>query len=96
MQQALSDLTVDEVYSKYLSNITAAEQSNNVLDLVFDIDQVNISKEEQAANAEQDSVDLVQRIQSQYQPKNGFFDHFEKNGGVNKLILVAQESLKFW
>ena len=59
MQQALSDLTVDEVYKKYTANNATAEQSNNVLDLVFDIDQVNISKEEQAANAEQDSVDLV-------------------------------------
>ena len=69
MQQALSDLTVDEVYSKYLSNITAAEQSNNVLDLVFDIDQVNISKEEQAANAEQAvPAASLSRDQSTVQP----------------------------
>ena len=29
-------------------------------------------------------------------PSNGFFDQFEKNGGVKRFISVALASLQFW
>ena len=78
-KKEISSETVEEVFIEYTKDLKVSERSNNILDLEFDIDKVHTSKEEAATQAEQDAVDIAQRIQSQYAPVNGFFDQFEKN-----------------
>ena len=81
-RKELSGEALEEVFQEYTHDLKVSERSNNILDLEFDLEKVYSSKEDQATQDQQDAIDIVQRIQSQYVPCNGFFEQFEKNGGV--------------
>ena len=83
-----------EAYQALKADLTVSQKQNNILNLEFSVEEVmaNMNKESEPA----DQVDLLDHIQSQYVQECGFFEAFQKNGGVKKFIYVAQVSLELW
>ena len=54
------------------------------------------SQERDDAPEPVEAADLLTKIQSQYVQSCGFFEAFQKNGGVKKFIYVALVSLELW
>jgi hypothetical protein len=59
-----------------------SESAHNILDLQFNIDQLGLSSPELADEDE----DVAQRVTRLYAPRCGFFEQFEKEGGVKSFI----------
>ena len=59
-----------------------SESAHNILDLQFNIDQLGLSSPELADEDE----DVAQRVTRLYDPRCGFFEQFEKEGGVKSFI----------
>lgn len=59
---------------------------------------LNFFPEQLTANSllESEPTDLVSHVQSNYMPKNGFFNQFESQGGVRQFIAVTLASLTWW
>ena len=77
------------------SDLNQSQNCNNILDLEFNIDEATgqeIVPEAEASEA----TDVLSKIQSQYVQSCGFFEAFQKNGGVKKFIYVALVSLELW
>jgi len=75
-----------------MANKQVSESAHNILDLHFNIDQLGLSASELAEEDE----DVAQRVTRLYAPRCGFFEQFEREGGVKSFILVTIAQLSFW
>lgn len=85
-------MTVEEVYSKFMANLSRSEQANNILDFEFDPDALMTGGDEELPTNE----GLAQFVASQYVSKNTFFDLFQDMGGVKQFISVSIAQLQLW
>lgn len=63
------------------------------------MERINLAPEEDMTAFACDITDTEEfaiRISSMYKPKNGFYDQFEKEGGVKTFISVTLATLKLW
>lgn len=74
-----------------MSDKKFAEAHHNILDLNFFTEHLT-----ENVLIEEDPTDVVSHVQSNYMPKNGFFDQFESQGGVKQFIAVTLASLTWW
>jgi len=75
----ISELTVEDVYAKFTSDLSRSERANNILDFEFDDDSI-CGLTDQASS---------QTISAQYHPMHTFFNCFQENGGIVRLFAVA-------
>lgn len=94
-KEAVEDKTIQEIYDALMSSLPESQGQNNILDLEF---LMNEARKLTDAESEQpgEAADLLDKIQSQYMQNCGFFEAFQKNGGVKKFIYVALVSLELW
>lgn len=83
--------SMQSVYDKFMSDKKQAEAYHNILDLNFITEALTDD-----VLIEEDPADIVSHVQSNYMPKNGFFDQFESQGGVKQFIAVTLASLTWW
>ena len=88
----MNDKTLDQVYSMFMQNLTSSEKANNILDLEYDCEQLMSIKDEDTT----ETSDMTQFVQSQYLPKNTFFDRFQDLGGVKQLISSGVMFIQTW
>jgi len=85
--------TIGALYDQLSSHLPTKEKFNGVLDVEFDITQVNQSvKPEKSKEILEDGQIVV----TGYVPKMRFFEQFEEKGGVSLIIKVTLESLNLW
>jgi hypothetical protein len=76
----------------FMQNLASSEKENNILDFEYDCEQLMSIKDEDTT----DTSDMTQFVQSQYLPKNTFFDRFQDLGGVKQLISSGVVFIKTW
>jgi hypothetical protein len=80
----ISEMTVADVYAKFMSNIVKSERANNVLDFEYSSESLT-------------SQPTIERIENvQYEPKHTFFGFFQEHGGVVRLFAVALQCVSTW
>jgi hypothetical protein len=63
------------------------------------MERLNSAAEEETTALACDIADVEEfavKVASMYKPKNGFYDQFEKEGGVKTFISVTLATLKMW
>jgi ribonuclease BN (tRNA processing enzyme) len=82
---------IESVFDKFMSDKVASQKHHNILDLNFFPEHLTAE-----CLLETEPTDLASHVQSNYLPKNGFYDQFESQGGVKQFIAVTLASLTWW
>lgn len=81
----VNEMTLEDVYTRFMDSIVRSEEANNILDFEYDSESLQALTLTGEAN-----------LTSHYQPKHTFFDFFQENGGVVKLFAVAIQCTSSW
>jgi hypothetical protein len=80
ISEDVSEMTIEEVYNKFMADITRSEKANNILDFEF----------------ESETTSQAESSQTLYEPRHTFFQFFQDNGGVKRLFSVAIQCVSLW
>lgn len=89
--QVKNEDSLQSVYDKFMSQPLVAKANNNILNLSFDTNELDVS-----ILVEEFPADVGSYVSTNYMPKNGFFNQFESAGGVKQFIAVTLASLAWW
>ena len=83
--------SIQSVFDNFMQDKKHSEKFQNILDLNFYTEHLTFN-----TLIDEDPSDIISHVQSNYMPKNGFFEVFEAQGGVQSFIGVALTSLTYW
>jgi hypothetical protein len=81
----ISEMTIEEVYNKFMADRTRSEHANNILDFEFDADALMAGNDEELPSND----NLSQFVASSYISKNTFLELFQDMGGIEQFISVS-------